>query len=120
MSKYTGTVLIMDGQPDSTGDAFPPDAQVEIKESVAVTRDFGDTVSDYLGEAKLRREGNEIKYDIELLDELIPDAMARLLRPCVGGSIRKRQDKNIVDFTIRQIGLALDNADTRIKRLGEE
>ena len=120
MNTYTGTVLIMDGHPDLSGDIFPPDAKVEIKESIAVSMNFGRTVGDYVGEAKLHQEGNEIKYEIKLLPERIPDEMARLLTPCVGGSIKKRQGKNIVDFTIRQIGLAKDNADHRIKKLGEE
>lgn len=120
MSEYTGTVLIMDGIEDVTGDIFAPDSIVNIKDGIPVTLEFDNEPDSYLGEAILMKNNEKIDYKIKLINDRISDQMARLLTPCIGGSVKKRDGKTIKEFSITSIALSIGNADLRIKKLGEE
>ena len=119
-NEFTGTVLIMDGKSDLQGDVFTPDSIVKIKDDIPVSYGFDSSLENRVGRALLYREGNEVKYRIAFYPERVPDFIAKLYKPCVGGFLSKKQGDKILEFTISFIGLASENADPRIKKLGEE
>lgn len=124
MREYTGTVLILDEKPDLNGDSFSKDSIINIADRIPVTLQFENTPEGYLGEVILIKNDDKIDYKIQLIDEKISDQMAKTLTPCIGGSIKSfiktKKGRAINKFTIKSIGLSVGNADTRIKKLGEE
>jgi hypothetical protein len=122
MIVFTGVLLNMDGQPDSSGEIFYPSAVVELPEKeVLVTIGFSRDLPDVVGTAKItKNEEGYLKYDMTITREEIPASVWKQLKPCLGGRILERVDSVIGKFTADSIGLAGQNADPRIKALGEE
>lgn len=112
---FTGVVLNMDGEPDLTGDVITNETEVHIlEEKVPVTLNFNE--SETVGQARIFRDGNQLKYEIEV-DEKFSKELYKQLVPCIGGSTKRRVGKKIMEATVRSIGLASGNADPRIKKL---
>ena len=124
--KFEGVLAYLDGNSDSQGDSFSPDCKVDISDNITVSYDFQRGLDKVLGTAKVfdtkDYDGVRIlRYEIETIDEKVPDNAARQLIPCVGGKVLGRNRENqITDIFLNSIGLALQNADNRIKPLKDE
>lgn len=118
--KFTGTLLNMDGHADSQGDIFTRMAKIDIpKEAIKVTHNFDQ--SKILGSGKITREGKKLTYEIELDTTILPAEVLKQLTPAVGGVVHRRRGNKIEEVRITQISLSgSSNADSRIKKLGEQ
>jgi hypothetical protein len=113
VKKYNGvTVLIADGEPDAQGDRFKIE-DVALPEGglVFIRRDFD--IRQPLGRARLRREGNRILADIEILT----DADVAGTYPGVGG-IYVGEDRHGMEVHMLSLSGSA-NPDKRIEPLTE-
>ena len=116
---FEGVILNIDGQPDSSGDVFAEGCVLEIADKpVPIFRDFDH--AEIVGEARLIRDGSQVKYKIDIWEAAMPEQLARMLTPCIGGSILEKEENLIKKAKLTMVGLATINADSRIKKLGEE
>lgn len=114
--KFTGILLNLDGVPDSQYDMIECDAGIEIAKDIVVTHEFDQ--SKVLGIGTVTREGNALKYEIDIEFETLPNNLLGEFYPCAGGSIKGREGKKITGLHVTSIGLSIyGNADKRIKRL---
>lgn len=121
MKTFTGIVLKMDGKPDASGDIFQSDSVLIIPpRPIPVTLNFGSTPESIVGEAKVLKTDEGLKYELTILENRLTHVMAKTLKPCLGGAILSVAGKVITKAKVSSIGLALENADDRIKRLGED
>lgn len=119
--KFTGVLVNLDGQPDCFGDIIDSNCEIEIAKDVKVTHEFNHEPESFLGVASLTREANVVKYEIDIVVDKIPEKALKLLTPCIGGSIIKRDGRKITKCTFNTVGLSIEgNADSRIKPLGEQ
>jgi len=117
--KFTGVLVNLDGQPDSFGDVIDSDCEIDIAEKIFVLYEFDQ--ESLLGFAKLVKEDSTIKYEIEITNDCLPEEDIKLLAPCVGGSILKREGRKITKMSVNHIGLSIEgNSDPRIKSMGEQ
>lgn len=119
--KFTGTLLNLDGQPDSSGEIFSPDTEIAIHsnglEYTPVMLDFKTPV----GQAILSRNEKSITYEMEIDEAALTPGFAKLLTPSIYGSLKKREGMQLLIVDVHGISLTVAaNADSRIKKLGEE
>lgn len=121
-----GVLAYMDGKEDSQGESFAPDCKVDISDNITISYNFEPGPDKILGVAKVFDDKNYqgvrvLKYEIETDDEKVPEHITRTLVPCLGGKILGRnRDNQITDIFVSSIGLAVLNADNRIKALKDE
>jgi hypothetical protein len=118
--KFTGVVLNLDGQPDSSGDIFSSDIDLKLKKHVKIVYEF-QRPEKIIGHGTIKREGDQLTYDIDVDTTSVPEAILKCLTPAIGGHIIARDGKKITKAHITEIGLSISgNDDPRIKKLGEE
>ena len=120
--KFTGVLAYIDGNPDSSGDSFSPDCKVDISDNITVSYNFEKGLDKILGFAKVFDDKDDkgirvLKYEMETIDEKVPDNAARQLVPCLGGKILNRDGDIITDIFVNMVGLSMKNADGRVKPL---
>lgn len=111
---FTGVLLNLDGVPDISGEAMAKDAEVHLQEEVPVTLGF--ETDEVVGKARVFRDGDQIKYEMEL-DGKTSRELYGQLAPCAGGHVKRRLGNEILEATIFSIGLSNQNTDSRIKKL---
>lgn len=116
-------VMIRGGGFDKQGDRIAEDCEISFNGTVCLVHDFKNNLAEAIGTAHLKVIGNTILADLYLIDDSLP---YRLLTPAVGGKILKSIDdiktrrKIITKMHINVVSLNVsDNADPRIKRIGD-
>src|SRR5665213_734536 len=119
---FTGTLLNLDGVPDSQGDIFDENTAIELpSHRVSVTLDFHKDPEFWLGTAKLFFRSNELCYTMWLDDTRLPKYALETLTPCMAGSTKDIGRGHRKDVRITSIGLfSISNCDPRIKSIGEQ
>jgi hypothetical protein len=122
MIKFTGTVLRLDGMPDSSGDIFDENTAIELPSQVVpVTFEFHNKPEFHLGWAKLYFRPGELKFDMHLDETKLPKYALDDLTPAICGSCSGRDGKRIQYASISSVGLSVSgNADSRIKPLRDQ
>jgi hypothetical protein len=122
MITYVGTLINLDGQPDTAGDVLDADTSVELpSHQVKVTLNFDHREEFVLGRAKLFIRPSKICYRMDIDDSKLPEYALRDLVPCAGGVVMDRNGKHIKHIFLTSIGLSeAGNADPRIQPIGEQ
>lgn len=115
VQRFEGTILNLDGVPDSAGDIFSTLSVVDIPtEPILVTHGF---TGEPIGKASLMKSGKQITYNIELFEPMDVD-LATQLYPAVGGSVLCRKDNLITACKLTMVSISSSrNTDPRIERL---
>ncbi len=112
-------VLNCDGIPDSAGDIFDENTEIEWFDEVFVSRDY--LTKTVLGKAKLFKEGKAIYAEVSLEDGESYSVFLDCLTPAIGGIIFEREGNYIKKCLIREVAfLTIPNLDSRMKTIKEQ
>ena len=116
-------VMMRGGGFDKQGDRISDDCVISFNGTVCLVHDFKKNLAEAIGTAHLKVVGDTVLADLYIIDNGIPYS---LLTPAVGGKILKSISdikigrKIITEMVIDVVSLNIsENADPRIKRIGE-
>jgi len=119
--KVKGTLLIMDGEADTSGDRIDPSG-VDIRQKITVTRNFDLSFGSILGIGDVKQEGDRLNLVFDLPTSKLPDFP---LWPAVAGKIMESEKlpdgtRLIKRCKIDMVGISTTpNQDPRIPPLEE-
>jgi hypothetical protein len=115
------TVLRFSYKPDRSGEIIPPECHIKFANPLWVVFDGGSGKDDVVGRARVRREGNLLLADLELVSHWDSEsALAAIseLRPAICGKILDAHEATILRLELHAISLGDGNADKLIQPLG--
>ena len=122
MITFTGTVLNLDGVPDSIGHILDDDTALELpSHEVPVTFECFNQPEFLLGKAKLFYVNGQLRYKMSINDTRLPEYAVAPLYPCVRGIFTFTTPKQISACKVVSIDLSeYKNCDERILPIGEQ